>query len=499
MKLHEYVACDALQLASLIRNGDVTSREVAGVAFEAIAALNPALNAIMETYADRQQGMAAGVSANAPFYGVPFLLKDLAAHEAGRAQENGSRLFRGVVPQHDTDLMVKFRNAGLLNIGRTPSPEFGWNITTEPLLNGPVRNPWDTSLMAGGSSGGSAAAVAAGMVPIAHATDGGGSIRIPSACCGLVGLKPTRGRTPTGPDMGEPINGLGVEFAVSRSVRDAAALLDCVEGPGLGDYKEIRRPTRPYLDTLDEPLQPLTIAVSTRAPSGTHVDPEIVAAVTSVADLCQELGHRVEEDAPPLEHDSFMHATTEVWCANFSAIVNQGAAMLGRKVDLDLLEGAVRNCYLHGQRMSAENLLVALQIFNSICRSVAPFFRRYDLLLTPTVALLPQKLGTYDSNDAAYSAREWTDRILGGFSPFTALWNTTGQPAISLPLGRSAGGLPIGVQFVGRFGAEDTLLQLAAQLEVARPWPKTAPFITANATRVAVRPESRRAAAEKES
>lgn len=476
MNQQEYRNCDALELAELIRDGEVSSKEVAEAAFTAIESLNPALNAVMETYPDRRGGMPQDVDLRLPFYGVPFVIKDLATHEAGRVHENGSRLFRGLVLPHDTDLMVRFRNAGLLNIGRTPTPEFGWNITTEPLLTGPVHNPWDTSLMPGGSSGGSAAAVASGMVPVAHATDGGGSIRIPSACCGLVGLKPTRGRTPTGPDMGEPVNGLGIEFAVSRTVRDTAALLDCVEGPGLGDYKEIRRPDKRYLDAIKDRLPPLRMAMTTEAWSGTKVDEEVATAVTDIAGLCQDLGHEVEEASPQFEYDSFMHATTVVWCANFVSLVNNGVAMSGRKLDLDLLEGAVRNCYLHGRELSGEDLVNALAVFNSTCRTVAPFFAKYDVLITPTVALLPQKLGTYNANDSSYSAHDWSRKILGEFSPFTALWNTTGQPAISLPLGRSSGGLPIGVQFVGRFGAEDTLLRLAARLESARPWPRVAPI-----------------------
>lgn len=471
MTFSEYSACDATALADLVRRGEVTGEEVLATALAAIAERNPALNALVEVHADAAQRARPG---DAPFAGVPFALKDLAAHEAGRRQECGSRLFRDAVMPHDTDLMLRFRAAGLINVGRTPTPELGWNVSTEPLLHGPVRNPWNREHSAGGSSGGAAAAVAAGLLPLAHATDGAGSIRIPAAACGLVGLKPTRGRIPTGPDMGEPINGLGIEFALTRTVRDCAALLDCVAIPGAGDYSYIPPPDGRFADAIRRPPRRLRIAVTTTAWSGAAVDAEAVRATLDMAQLCRDLGHDVDEASPRFDAGAFLRATTDVWCANLAAGVAAGAAALGRAADLDLLEAAVRACCVHGRSLSAGDLLRALAVFNGVCRAIGPFFDEWDLLLTPTVAGPAPRLGVFDADNPDVTAHGWTERILG-FAPFTAPWNTTGQPAISLPSGTSRNGLPLGSQFVGRFADEATLLALAAQIEAARPWPRIAP------------------------
>lgn len=488
MNLSDYRSCDGLALAELIRTRAVSRREVLEAALSAIERFNPTLNAFMNVYPDVVERGDEGLP-DASFAGVPFALKDLACHEAGRLQECGSRLFRGAVMPHDTDLMQRFKAAGLVNLGRTPTPEMGWNVTTEPLLHGPVRNPWSLAHSTGGSSGGAAAAVAAGLLPLAHATDGAGSIRIPAACCGLVGLKPTRGRIPTGPDMGDPINGLGIEFAVTRTVRDCAALLDCVARPGAGEYLYIPHPAGSFTGAMASAPGRLRIAWTTKAWSGAAVDMGAKRVTQDTAQLCRDLGHEVEEASPAFDAEAFLHATTVVWSANLAAGIEAGAAALGRTVDTDLLEAAVRACYEFGRECTARDLLGALAVFNGVCRSIGPFFERYDILLTPTVAGPAPLLGVLDANAPGVTAHGWTERILG-FAPFTAPWNTTGQPAVSLPAGFGADELPLGVQFVGRFADEATLLGLAAQFEAARPWPRVAP-LPAAAPGAAARTSSR--------
>ncbi|MBI1732905.1 MAG: amidase [Gammaproteobacteria bacterium] len=471
MNVSEYIRQDATGLAQLIRDGEVTAAEAQTCACQVIARHNPAINAVVEVF---PTAVASLPSVHAPFAGVPFLVKDLVIHAAGQTMEMGSRLCLGFkAPAHDTDLMRRFRQAGLVTTGRTTTPEFGYCPTTETVLCGPTRNPWDLARMPGGSSGGSAAAVAAGMVPMAHANDGGGSIRIPASCCGLVGLKPTRGRTPTGPDHHDPLSGLGVEFAVTRTVRDAAALLDAVQGPGEGDGYVIPPPTRPYTKELQAAPGRLRIGFTEHAWSGVFIDPEVCAGVRRSAGQLAALGHNVEEARPEFDHARYLDATHIIWCANVAAWVDQIANLTGRKVDDSTLEATTLACWKQGRAYKASDLLGALAANNEISRKVAAFFRDYDLLLTPVTAQPPLLLGTLNANDATLDARGWTEKAFA-FCPFTALFNTTGQPAISLPLHRSAAGLPIGMQLAGRWGDEATLFRVARQLEEAHPWPQVA-------------------------
>jgi amidase len=376
---------------------------------------------------------------------------------------------------HDTDLMARFRRAGLRTIGRTAAPEFGYCPTTEPVANGPTRNPWDTARMPGGSSGGSAAAVAAGIVPLGHANDGGGSIRIPASCCGLVGLKPTRGRTPIGPDSGEGLNGFGIEFAVTRTVRDAAALLDAVQGPGLGDPYVIAPPRGPYAAASGSPPAPLNIALMTRSFDGAAFDPVVAAGLKETALLCEGLGHHVTEAAPSLDFNHFVETSMVYWTANLPVWIDQVAAATGRRVDETTLEATTLACYRHGSALRATDLLHAMESANVITRATAAFFGNYDVLLSPTLPGLPPPIGTINANDPALGAEGWTRKTFA-FTPLTPLFNMTGQPAISLPLARTADDLPIGMQFAARYGEEDLLFRLAAQLEQARPWPLPAPI-----------------------
>ena len=473
MKPAEYITHDGLGLAELIRNKEISRAEALECALDMAELLNPQINTIIELF---PEPLAASDDAGAPFSGVPFLIKDLALHAEGVLNEMGSRLARGIRAQHDTDLMKRFRQAGLRTIGRASTPEFGYCPTTEPVLNGPSRNPWDLTRMPGGSSGATAASVAAGIVPLAHANDGGGSIRIPASCCGLVGLKPTRGRVPNGPDSAEPLSGMAVEFAVTRTVRDAAALLDAVKGPGIGDPFEIAIPAEAYAgSTLKDPGT-LKIAWMNEPWSGAEMDKEVKDTIPRTAQLCEELGHQITEARPELVWEQFFEATVVLWAANLAVFIDYAAMLTGRPADEDHLEATVLACYREGKQVKAETLLMAQATANHVCRGIGRFFQEYDVLLTPTVAQPPLPLGTINANDPNLDAKAWSRRTFD-FCPFTPLFNTTGQPAISLPLHRSAGGLPLGVQFAGRYGDETTLLQLARQLEQAAPWPLTAPLL----------------------
>jgi amidase len=490
LKPDEYARCDALQLAELVRRREVSATEVAACAAAAIDALNPRLNAVIgRVDAQDVAAQIAAAPASSRFAGVPFLIKDLVLHARGVPCDMGSRLVRGAfVPDADSDLMARFRQSGVITLGRTNTPEMGFNASTEPLLYGPTRNPWNTEHSSGGSSGGSAAAVASGMVPVAHANDGGGSIRIPASICGIVGLKPTRGRTPAGPDYADPLHGLGIEHIVSRSVRDTAAMLDAVEGPGVGDRYEIARPARPYLEEIATPPQRLRIAFSAGVDShSAPADAECVRALESVARRCAELGHHVEEAKPAYDADAFHRANMICWSSFCASGVAAAAQMFGRVPSLENLETSLWANYQFGLALKAMDLEWADAAMNQVCRSVAPFFRQYDLLLTPTIAVPPYRLGVLDANAPGLDAQSWYDHLFRHL-PYTALYNMTGQPAISLPLCQSAAGLPIGIQAVTRWGDEAALLKFAAQLEEALPWASRIPPI--HVSRAPARPHS---------
>lgn len=475
MNLSDYIEYDAIGLAQLISSGQVSAHEVQQVARQAIEAVNPALNALVGELFDEPLPYAA----NGPFAGVPFAIKDLILHAQGVPTRLGSRLTgQGVAFPYDTDLMTRFKQAGLATLGRTSCPEFGFNMSTEPLSNGPTRNPWDTSRSSGGSSGGSAALVAARALPVAHANDGGGSIRIPSAWCGLVGLKPTRGRTPVGPDNDELLSGQAIEFAVTRTLRDAAALLDAVNSPGTGDKYEIASPARPYAEEVGTPPGHLRIALTTRAWSGVPVEQEHVQAVETVGRELISLGHRVEEASPPLDWEVFVAAGVTFWAAFLADTTAGLAAVLGVELGPDVLEAVTLSNLEIGRRTTALDLYAAQHTGNFINRSVGAFFRDYDVLITPTMATLPPQLGYLNQNDPTLDPRGWLDKILA-VAPFTTLFNATGQPAMSLPLAQSSDGLPIGVQCVARYGDEATLFRLAAQLEQALPWASRRPRVVA--------------------
>ena len=463
----EYGDHDGLGLAQLIRAGQVSVAEVLEAAIARIERLNPALNAVITKVYDQARGEAAALERDAPFAGVPFLLKDLGGAQAGVPLSAGSRFFAHAPAPADAEIVTRHKRAGLLILGRTNTPEFGLSATTEPVLFGPTRNPWDRTRTAGGSSGGSAAAVAARMVPLAHASDGGGSIRIPASCCGLFGMKTTRGRNTMAPYDGESLAGCSVEHAVSRSVRDSAAALDATAGPAPGDPYYAPPPTRPFLDEVGTAPGRLRIALTTRAFGGAPVHPDCVAAAEASAKLCEGLGHVVEQASPAFDVDGLDACYNRIFAVGAAANIQLRARALGRELDAAGFERVTWATIELGRQIAAPDYVMMINRLHGISREIARFFETYDVLLTPTLAEPPVELGVLDmmSEDVrAYTERLWR------FTPFTYQFNVTGQPAMSVPLASNAAGLPIGVQFVGRYGDEATLFRLAGQLEQAQPW-----------------------------
>lgn len=475
MQLHEYTQYDGLGLAELVRRGEVHPRELAAAAVSAIEAVNPTLNGVIEVYAEALDQPDAE-DPQAPFAGVPFLRKDIGATEAGRLVEMGSRLCAGLVAPRDAFLTTRFRAAGLRFLGRTTTPEMALHGTTESVLSGATANPWDPTRIAGGSSGGSAAMVAAGAVPLAHASDGGGSIRVPAACCGLVGLKPSRGRVTAGPAMGHPK--LTTELVVSRTVRDTAAALDAVSGPQAGEPFEIPPPTLPWSQQIASPPGPLRVAFSTVTPNGAPVDAEVAAVVEAAASMLAELGHEVTEAAPDFGFERLRGAFMDLFSVVATGALPLLAERLGRPIDTSTLEPVTLRWYEHAQSVSGRAYDEALTVCDRIARRIGVFQEDYDVLLTPVLAQLPQLLGTQGGTQDQLSMAESVD-LMFALLPFTAVLNLSGQPGISLPTGVSTSGLPIGVQLAGRFGEEGTLLQVASQLEEAMPWAGRRPGVHA--------------------
>lgn len=468
--MDDFAHLDATAQAELVRRGEVTARELVEAAIARMERLNPALNAVVTPMYELARAAAAGPLPDGPFAGVPFLLKDLGAAYAGVRWTSGSAFLRDFVPDEDSELVARLKRAGLIIVGRTNTPEFGLRATTEPALFGACHNPWDLSRTPGGSSGGSAAAVAAGLVPMAHANDGGGSIRIPASCCGLFGLKPTRARNPLGPDFGDAGWNLAVEHAVTRSVRDSAALLDATAGPRAGDLGApywAPRPARPFLQEVGADPGRLRIAFTSAAPIDVPVHPDCAAAVRDAAALCAELGHEVVEAAPAIDGPTWAEAFTTAFSAGCAATVDRWALRIGRTPTAEDFEPFTWALQQKGRGYSAAGYIHAQQRLQLGALEVARFFRDYDLWLTPTLAEPPVPLGTFDPSPE--DPLRSFDRGME-FCPFTPIANVTGQPAMSVPLFWNAEGLPVGSHFLARFGHEATLFRLAAQLEAARPW-----------------------------
>lgn len=466
MTFDEYRSFDALGLAGLIRRREVSAAEVMEAALARLHAVNPTVNAVSYLHQPALDA-AAQQGRDGPFAGVPYLIKDLHAPVKDMPLTHGSRLFAGQVHDFDAETVARLRRAGFVVIGRTNAPEFGMNVTTEPALNGPTRNPWNLAHIAGGSSGGAGAAVASGILPAAHATDSGGSIRIPASCNALVGLKPTRALLPYGPHRGDAAHGISHEHAVTRSVRDCAAILDATAGPDVGAPYFTQRPSLPFLDSIARTPGPLRVAYTCSDFTGRPAHAECDAAVRQSAYLLTGLGHEVAQAAPQYDHDSLFNAVMTIMLTGLANNVGVREQQLGRRARADELEQVTHAAVARGRSVSGTQYAAQFALINREVRRIGQFFEGYDILLTPTMMAPPPRLGTLGT------ATDDLDGFIAksfGLAPFTTPFNATGQPAVSLPLHWSADGLPVGVQLVGRFGADDQLLSLAAQLEQAAPW-----------------------------
>jgi amidase len=475
---------DAVGLGELIRRGDIRPSDLLELTIQRMEDLNPQLNAVIHRLYEQAREIALDMDfrvktakrmpPRAPLYGVPFLLKDLIAEYKGTPFHEGSRAIQGYISKLDSELVKRQKAAGLIVVGKTNTPEFGILATTEPALYGPTRNPWDMSRTAGGSSGGSAAAVAAGMVPLAHGNDAGGSIRIPASCCGLFGLKPTRGRNPLGPLFGDMGSGVVHEHAVTRTVRDSAALLDATSGSQLGDPYWAPPNERPFLEEVRRDPGRLKIGLLRDVPDGwqrdSSVHPDCKIAVEEAGVLCENLGHMIEEISP----DDLSHATlSKSYGVLFTCLVGHFVTYWERELDKsitqDELEPLSWLSYQTGRKRSGADYLCALEDCQRFSRKIAEWYKKgkYDVILSPTVTVPPPKI-----EEILPTAGE-PMKSLGATARLIALTffcNVTGQPAMSVPLHWNGDDMPIGVQFAGRFGDEATLFRLAGQLEEARPW-----------------------------
>ncbi len=474
MAIAGYDKYDGLGLAELVRSREVSARELLDEAIARTERVDPQLNAVVVRHDDHARRQIDAGLPNGPFTGVPFLLKDLDLL-AGTRTTFGASLFETFVADHDGALTQRFLASGVTIFGKSASPEFGLMPTTESRLHGPTRNPWNPTHSSGGSSGGAAAAVAARIVPVAHASDGGGSIRIPASCCGVFGLKPTRARTPTGPDRGEGWGGFACGHVVSISVRDSAAMLDAVQGPEASSPYVAPPPERPYLEETKREPGRLRIAFTDRTPYGDAIDPEIAAAVREVAVMLERLGHHVEERAPALPLDP-AQVLAAIVGANTGLTVRLAERAFGRAATDRDFERLTLAMAANARKASGIDYVEAQLGAFRIARSLADFFASCDVLLSPTLCQPPVRIGELDTMAGDLSH---LSPLLRRYMPATSMFNISGQPAMSVPLAWNQAGLPLGMMFAGRFGDEATLFRLAAQLEQERPWAGRRPPVCA--------------------
>jgi amidase len=488
----EYEEFDALGLAELVRRGEVTPLELLEEAIRRTESVNPRINAVIYRMYDHARELATRPLPEGPFAGVPFLVKDILQAYAGFPMSSGSRALADFVPPHDAEVVARFKRAGVVSFGKTNVPEFGLVAFTEPEAFGPARNPWHVGRTPGGSSGGAAAAVAARVVPMAGANDGGGSIRIPASCCGLFGLKPTRGRVPVGPFFGEVWEGAAVDHVLTRSVRDSATMLDAIAGPDIGAPYQIPAPERRYAEEILRKPTPLRIGFTTRSQLAHAVHPECVQAVHHAARLLETLGHHVEEAEPAVDAMALGRAYLTLYFGQVAADQKWLVELRGRDA-LQALEVPTRALGSIGRALPSGEYVAQRRAWNFFARAAGEFHRRHDLFLTPTLAAPPVRIGELQPTDAerhllrvaaalrlgkALLASGLIDKLVRenlSRTPFTQLANLTGQPAMSVPLHWSRDGLPIGVHFTARWGDEATLFHIAAQLEEAQPWGKRRP------------------------
>jgi Asp-tRNA(Asn)/Glu-tRNA(Gln) amidotransferase A subunit family amidase len=463
---NEYRAYDAVGLADLIARKQVSAAEVLEAAIARTEVINPTINAVVhKQYDTAGQAIADGIG-DGPFAGVPYMMKDLGGFQAGQRCTMGSRLFADFVPDHNLEYTDRCLAAGLLIMGRTNTPEFGMVANTEPVLHGPTRNPWDLERSAGGSSGGAAAAVAAGILPMAHATDGGGSIRIPAANCGLFGLKPSRGRNPAGPDVGEGWAGLACGHVVSRSVRDSAVMLDCTHGAAPGDPYAAPRPERPFAEEVGRDPGQLKIALMTDGHDGRPLSVATTAGVLQAAKLCEDLGHHVEPATPDVDNTDVRKAMMVIIAANTWNMVSARWRALGREPTAQDLETVAYEWAMEGPKYSASEYAAAVAFLHATGRKLGAFLMDYDVVLGATMRNPPIKLGEMVMTmDLASYRKKSMEEVCT-----TPIYNATGGAAMSVPLHWTDDGLPVGIHFGAELGGEAKLLRLAAQLEEARPW-----------------------------
>lgn len=468
---------DAVGLAALVAEGKVKPEELLEAAITSSEECNGEINAVVtKMYDEAERFVREDLPSDGPLRGVPFLLKDLRAQYAGIPTTAGSRFLTDAVPDHDSELVIRYKKAGLVVFGKTNTPEFGGNCSTEPVLFGPTRNPWNLDRTSGGSSGGAGAAVAARVLPAAHGSDGGGSIRIPASCCGVFGLKPTRGRNPAGPDFGEAWSGLSAEHVLTITVRDSAAILDASEGPALGDPYAAPPKRRPFLKEVSSDPGRLRIAVSTTAKSGVPIHDDCLRAVEQATRLCEELGHQVVETEPTFDGGELGEAARRIIGASMMAGIVAHSKETGRDPGVNDIERVIRLRSGMGNEITGTQYALALQAIHRVGRIFGRFMEDFDVIMTPTVARPPLELGKLntDTDDVP----TFLENVYG-FIPFTAVFNATGQPAMSVPLHWNDDGLPIGVQFASSFGDEATLFRLAGQLEQTCPWADRRPPVNA--------------------
>jgi amidase len=484
-EFHKY---DGLGLSELVCTKQISPVELVEEAISRIEAQNPKINAVIYKMYDQARRVAQGKLPDGPFKGVPFLLKDMHATVAGVPTSCGTRMLKDIPQPHDSEIVCRYRAAGVIFLGKTNVPEFSLVPYTEPEAFGPTNNPWDLTRTVGGSSGGSAAAVAARLVPMAGGADGGGSIRIPASCCGVFGLKPTRGRTPTGPDVGDIWRGFAQEHVLTRSVRDSAAMLDAIAGPDVGAPNWAPSPKRPYLQEVTTEPGHLRIAFTAHPFLGHDVHEDCRNGLSATVRLLEGLGHELVEAAPQIDGEAFAIAFLTMVAAETRDAIDWAAGLAGRKTSFIDFEVGTSALAMLGQAFSAGNYAKALNYLMASAREVGRFFEGYDVLLTPTLSQPPVRTGSLQpSGSERFMVRlisrlraAWLLNALGiikplanktfDFIPYTPVFNVTGQPAMSVPLYWNETGLPIGMHFIGRFGDEATLFRLAGQLERAQPW-----------------------------
>ncbi|MEZ5855640.1 MAG: amidase [Hyphomicrobiaceae bacterium] len=470
LSLADYASRDATGLAELVAKKEVSAKELAQTAMQAVEKINPEINAVVETYPDRIEGLNESSLGSGPFRGVPFLMKDVWGHEGGRKIEFGSRLCEGMVAEQDSYFCTLVKAAGLNIIGRSAAPEYSLTGTTEGALYGNASNPWKKGYSTGGSTGGGAAAVSAGIVAMAHGSDIGGSIRIPASWCGQVGLKPSRGRISFGPALDENGFGLAMNFVQVRTVRDAAAMLDCLAKPQPGDPFVIPQPDEAYLSLSKKTAPRLKIGWTVKPLVGVPVDPEIVEAVKRTAKVLADMGHEVFEHDPDFDGVDSVKRFTDMWFFGFDARFEGYAAKTGRKIGPETLQPVTLKIYEHAKRLKAADFFAAVAEVNRARRKLGQFFVKADIWLSPSVAKVAEPWGNYNLGRTDVTMDDMVEKLYRVPCQYSVPHNLMGTPAISLPLAHHSTGLPIGIQLAGKPATEHLLLQLATALEQAMPW-----------------------------